>query len=41
MVVKMLSHFGFEEPNSFFVKLEIAGYPLDLDLACWSRILLS
>ena len=36
MVVKMLSHFGFEKPNSFFFKPEIAAP--NLDLACRSRI---
>ena len=41
MAVKMLSHFGFEKPNSFFFKPKIADYLPDLDLACWSRILLS
>ena len=29
MVVGMLSHVGFEEPNS---KPKIASYPIDLDL---------
>jgi len=41
MVDKMLSHFGFEKPNSFFFKPEIAGYPPNIDLAYRSRILLS